>query len=173
MYMDCLLLPSCPNLPPPQKNITTTSNPQGKLGQLVQLIHSMCFLTGGLASIMAAFRPQQGFNSSLVHTASTAADLAAGKQLTQQQQQPAGGGGAAGAGEVAAASGAAAAAATAAGVQQDSSEDDVTVDVLIGCVLAAVEELPVWESTEMEQVRVCCVECGSVWVSHGGVDSWG
>lgn len=42
------------------------------------------------------------------------------------------------------------------------AEDDVTVDILIECVLAAVEELPVWESTDVEQVCVggwilCCI----------------
>jgi hypothetical protein len=116
---------------------------QGKLGQLVQLIHSMSFLTGGLASIMAAFRPQQDTLNSLAHAASTAADMAvqpggmlASKQQLQQQWVVAG--------EAATALSVAAAAAEA--------EDDLTVDILIECVLAAVEELPVWESTDVEQV---------------------
>lgn len=103
---------------------------QGKLGQLVQLIQSMSFLTGGLAGMMAAFRPQQGSLNSLAHAGSTAAELASKQQL-QQQWAPTGEG--------------AALAAT-------GDEGEVTVEVLIGCVLAAVEELPVWESTEVEQV---------------------
>lgn len=69
---------------------------QGRLGQLVQVIHSMSFLTGGLAGIMAAHQPPD--------------------QPQQQQQQ-------------------------------------VTVDDLVTCVVAAVEELPVWESSDVEQVR--------------------
>jgi hypothetical protein len=116
---------------------------QGKLGQLVQLIHSMSFITGGLASIMAAFRPQQDTLNSLAHAASTAADMVvqpggmlASKQQQQQQWVVAG--------EAATALSVAAVAAEA--------EDDVTVDILIECVLAAVEELPVWESTDVEQV---------------------
>lgn len=103
--------------------------------QLVQLIHSMSFLTGGLASIMAAFRPQQG-SLNLAHAASTAADLSAGVVLASKQQQQQ---------QWAAASEAAVLAAAA-------DEGPVTVDVLIGCVLATVDELPVWESTEVEQV---------------------
>lgn len=103
---------------------------QGKLGQLVQLIQSMSFLTGGLAGMMAAFTPQQGSLNSLAHAGSTAAELASKQQL-QQQWAPAG------EGVMLAATG---------------DEGEMTVEVLIGCVLAAVEELPVWESTEVEQV---------------------
>lgn len=118
---------------------------QGKLGQLVQLIHSMSFLTGGLASIMAAFRPQQDA-ASLAHAPSSAAEMAAaaaggGLLASKQQQQQQW----AGAGEAGALSAAAAAV--------GEEEGEVTVDVLIECVLAAVEELPVWESTDVEQVR--------------------
>lgn len=110
---------------------------QGKLGQLVQLIHSMSFLTGGLASIMAAFKPQQGAVG-LVHAGSNAADSLQQQQPQQQEEGLAGD-----------AALSPAAAATAAALQ---GEGELTVEVLISCVLAAVEELPVWESTEVEQV---------------------
>lgn len=112
---------------------------QGKLRQLVQLIHSMSFLTGGLASIMAAFKLEQ-LSTDLLHADSSAADMSvgvllAGKQHSQQQQQqPLG----------------ADAAPLATALQPAATE--LTVDILISCVLAAVEELPVWESTDVEQV---------------------
>jgi len=108
----------------------------------VQLIHSMSFLTGGLASIMAAFKPQQG-SIGLVHAASNAADSLQQQQPQQQEEVPAGD-----------AALSPAAAATAAALQ---GEGELTVEVLISCVLAAVEELPVWESTEVEQVGVLLV----------------
>lgn len=104
---------------------------QGQLGQLVQLIHSMSFLTGGLASIMTAFKPAQSFIS-LAHTASNALDY---ETLHNSQQQGA--------------------APSAAGLDTSVAAEEgaeLTVDILISCVLAAVEELPVWESTEVEQV---------------------
>jgi hypothetical protein len=78
---------------------------------------------------MAAFRPQQG-SLSLTHATSTAADPASKQQ--QQQQW--------------------AAASEAAVLAAAADEGPVTVDVLIGCVLATVDELPVWETTEVEQV---------------------
>jgi hypothetical protein len=124
---------------------------QGKLGQLVQLIQSMSFLTGGLASMMAAFRPQQGSLSSLAHTSSTAAELAAASGLLSSKQQLQQQWAAAGEGVVLAAS---------------VDEGDVTVEVLIGCVLAAVEELPVWESTEVEQVGANGLLCSCVGGMH-------
>jgi hypothetical protein len=108
---------------------------QGKLGQLVQLIHSMSFLTGGLASIMAAFEPPQGISDvSLAATAcsETDAGMLLGSKEQQQQQWVAAG--------------------EAAKLAAAADEGEVTVDVLIGCVLAAVDELPVWESTDIEQV---------------------
>jgi hypothetical protein len=95
----------------------------------------MSFLTGGLASIMAAFEPPQGISdASLAAATSTEADAARllGSKEQQQQQWVAAGE----AGKLAAA----------------ADEGEVTVDVLIGCVLATVDELPVWESTDIEQV---------------------
>lgn len=93
---------------------------QGKLVQLVQLIHSMAFLTGGLAAIMATSRP-----------------------ANPASQQPNGlqGG----------------SSSTASAAPQES-EEELSVDVLLGCVLAAVEELPVWEGSDVEADAVLVLE---------------
>jgi hypothetical protein len=89
----------------------------------------MSFLTGGLAGIMAAYRPP----------AAAAAAASQGAPGTSSSSKPA-------VLEAAATPHAAAAAAAAA------APAELGVSSLMSAVVAAVDELPVWESPEVEQV---------------------
>lgn len=98
---------------------------QGKLCALVQLAHSMSFLTGGLAGIMAAYRP-----AAAAAAASQAPPGASKSAMLEAAATPH-------------------AAAAAAAAAQPS---ELSVSSLMGAVAVAVDELPVWESPEVEQV---------------------
>jgi hypothetical protein len=105
--------------------------PQGKLCQLVQLVHSMSFLTGGLAGIMAAYRP------AAASQAASGGSTKSGPAMLEAAATP----------HAAAAAAAAAAPAP------------LSVESLMSAVGAAVDELPVWESPEVEQVGAA----GTAW----------
>uniref|UniRef100_A0A383V6J0 RIC1 C-terminal alpha solenoid region domain-containing protein n=1 Tax=Tetradesmus obliquus TaxID=3088 RepID=A0A383V6J0_TETOB len=114
---------------------------QGKLCALVQLAHSMSFLTGGLAGIMAAYRP------AAAAAAASQAPPGASKSAML---------------EAAATPHAAAAAAAAA------RPSELSVSSLMGAVAVAVDELPVWESPEVEQDAGVLLEL----VSALGLQRW-
>jgi hypothetical protein len=102
----------------------------------------MSFLTGGLAGIMAAYRPTPA-----AAAAATAQQAAPGGSTRSKSAML----------EAAATPHAAAAAAAAAPAP-------LGVESLMSAVVVAVDELPVWESPEVEQVRAADTEAAGLWL---------
>lgn len=143
---------------------------QGKLAQLSQLIQAMSFLPGGLASVMAAYRDAflrpaavAAAAAAAAATSSTAKDStsnsSAGK-LTVRTTAAAKGSSMLGPDGTKHAAGSATSGVNAgvvaggANAAAEFEEPPPSVEELIGALAIAAQELPVWESTAVEQVCV-------------------